>query len=130
MTMEFIAQFKSSICGTQNSMLTDVFFFDRKIYSFKKHSNGNFSLEIISENEYTKLTGEFQDFINTRELRDKDCNLLNIWRANKVSNPNILPMRYYEDILQVYLSENIKSLKKIGEIAKGIDNLKKIFSEL
>ena len=117
--MEFIAQFTSSIAGTQASLITDVFLDEGKLIVFRKSSSGAFELSIVENNSYLQHTKEFENFLELGRLKSSECNLLNIWRASKVLHPTLMPMRYYEDILSLYKHErlvrknNLKNIKKI-----------------
>ena len=121
--MQFIAQFKSSTCGTSNNVVTDVFLHDKKLISFNRAENGNFELKIIENNSYYELTKEFEDFIQSKELKSNDCNLFHLWRANKVCSPDLMPFRYYQDILNVYQWQQNIARNNRKEIQELINKL-------
>jgi len=116
--MEFIAQFRSSVSGTIDTLFTDVFLIDGVLVLFKRSGRGNFELQFVENNSYLMHTKEFDDFLNTRELRSNDCNLLNIWRATKVNNPTLMPDRYYKDILAVYNRQRLIAKNNMKEMHK------------
>lgn len=125
--MEFIAQFKSSIIGSNNTLVNDVFLYNNNIVMFSKKSNGDFDLTIIEKNSYTTLTGEFEEFIKNKDVRSRDCNILNLDRASKVLNPVLMPDRYYKDILSVY--ELQRTIRK-NQLRRLSDSANKIYSEI
>jgi len=125
--MEFIAQFNSSICGSNNTLISDVFLYKNNIVIFSKKSNGDFDLKTIDKNSYAAITGEFDNFIKNKNVHSKECNLLNLWRANKISNPILMPERYYEDVLKTH--ERQETIRK-NQLKSLSDSINKLHSEL
>ena len=123
--MKFIAQFKSSVSGSQNTLLSDVFLCNGELIVFNKSSYGTFELRIIENNAYLMCTKEFDRFIEDKDVHDSDCNLLYLWRAKKVINPELMPMRYYEDVLETYNLQKLIAKNKLKEIQGMINNLNK-----
>jgi len=126
--MEFIAQFKSSIIGTSNTLISDVFLYKGRIYMFIKKSNGNFELSIIENNEYFKVSRKFENFIEQKDI-DSDSNLLHLWRAKKVITPELMPIRYYEDIIQLKEYCDIIEYNKISRIKNIFNKINKELNE-
>jgi hypothetical protein len=127
--MKFIAQFRSSICGSNSHLLSDVFLLDDRVFVFDKHSSGDFELRIIESNSYFEVTKEFEDFIANKDVSSADCNLLHLWRAKKVSTPELMPMRYYQDVMQTYNFQNLRFENRIGEIQKMFNKLNQELNE-
>ena len=127
--MKFIAQFNSSISGTSSTLLSDVFLYDEKIIVFDKSSNGNFELRIIENNAYLMHTKEFDNFIINKDVHSNDCNLLHLWRAKKVSSPELMPMRYYEDIMHTHNLQELIAKNNLREIKEEFNKLNKYLDE-
>ena len=123
--MKFINQFKSTVYGTVGeSIVSDAFFSEGKIYVFDKYSYGTFELRVIENNSYYERTNDFYNFID-----GVNDNILCLWRAEEVPNPELMPIRYYEDIISIFNNSknDLMYLKK--DVMNEFEKFKKSIEE-
>ena len=118
--LKFIGQYNASICGSHIKELIDVFYNNKdEIYLYRSYSNGDFHFEVIDRNDYNSNPkyNKFDSIISDPKSYI-GMSLFVAWRQQYVDNPNLMPIRYYEDILLFHKSNEIKKENIFREVKK------------
>lgn len=118
--LKFIGQYNASICGSNTKELIDVFYNNKdEICLYRSYSNGDFHFEVIDRNDYNSnpKNNKFDSIISDPKSYT-GMSLFVAWRQQYVDSPNLMPMRYYEDILLFYKSNEIKKENILKEVKK------------
>lgn len=132
--IKFIGQYNASICGTHTTEIIDVFCNESKdkIYLYRSYSNGKFDFEVISRNSYNS-NPKYNKFDSLLEDPNSyiGIQLFVAWRTKYIPNPNLMPERYYYDILNLHLQKETILFNKTNQVKKELSkSLDRIINEL